>query len=582
MRPGRRETVPLLLILVLGAFLLAGSWNRWLEPVVDTGRDLSIPERIASGEVKLYRDVLYNYPPLTPYLLAAVVRAAGSSLAVYSAIGIATAAATALLLYLLGRMLTGNILGAAIAPLFFLARNFTSAVSLGANYVFPYSHAATFGMLFLLAFLAGLVAWGWVRRRPAYLGAALLFGLLAFWTKIEYAACVLATLAAAALLQRLPWRWLAGFAGSLVLSSAFVWWWFSDAPPDRHWLFGNILRGSLIAGDASQAFFAKVFGTVGLANIAGILGGAVLVALLAGAVHLFESLGGLSDWTPGQRAAARTVIVAGALGISVLLATQFLLLRAWTLLQPALLIWALLRDRRSPLPLLLVFSMSSSLRVALNLVPEWYGFVYTVPLYLVIAYTLFRTLPEKGVYTVRSSVLLLPLVALFVLFGVAFHSRIYEIDRVRVASRRGVFHDPNTDRGRVLNEFLREMASRRDVRSMVVFPEGLTLNYLTGIPNPTAFYIFTPAEIGNPAAERLALEELKAKRPRLAVLLTRDLREYGSRGFGIDYAKEIALHLRSSYRPGRRWRSKNFSLTILELADPPAADRAGDTAVPLR
>ena len=47
------------------------SWNRWIEPYVDSGRELMTPLRIARGE-QLYRDVRFYHGPLGPYAAAAV------------------------------------------------------------------------------------------------------------------------------------------------------------------------------------------------------------------------------------------------------------------------------------------------------------------------------------------------------------------------------------------------------------------------------------------------------------------------------------------------------------------------------
>ena len=51
--------------------LAAISWNRWIEPFVDTGRELMVPARVAQGE-RLYRDVRFYYGPLAPYVAAGV------------------------------------------------------------------------------------------------------------------------------------------------------------------------------------------------------------------------------------------------------------------------------------------------------------------------------------------------------------------------------------------------------------------------------------------------------------------------------------------------------------------------------
>lgn len=61
------------------------SWNRWIEPYVDSGRELMVPWRIAQGEA-LYRDVHFHHGPLAAYLGAAVDRLAGPSLAARTAL----------------------------------------------------------------------------------------------------------------------------------------------------------------------------------------------------------------------------------------------------------------------------------------------------------------------------------------------------------------------------------------------------------------------------------------------------------------------------------------------------------------
>lgn len=61
------------------ALLALISWNRWIEPYIDTGRELMVPWRLAHGE-RLYRDVHFQHGPLGPYLAAALDDAVGASL----------------------------------------------------------------------------------------------------------------------------------------------------------------------------------------------------------------------------------------------------------------------------------------------------------------------------------------------------------------------------------------------------------------------------------------------------------------------------------------------------------------------
>ena len=106
-------------------FLLAFvSWNRWIEPYVDSGRELMVPWRIAHGE-RLYGDVHFHHGPLGPFVAAAVDSVSGHSLP--ARVGLAAAIA---LLHLAGlsalsrRMLTrgraGLAVSAAVAAAVFL------------------------------------------------------------------------------------------------------------------------------------------------------------------------------------------------------------------------------------------------------------------------------------------------------------------------------------------------------------------------------------------------------------------------------------------------------------------------------
>ena len=61
------------------ACLTAISWQRWIEPYVDSGRELMVPWRLAHGE-RLWADVQFHHGPLGPYAAAIMEGLAGSSL----------------------------------------------------------------------------------------------------------------------------------------------------------------------------------------------------------------------------------------------------------------------------------------------------------------------------------------------------------------------------------------------------------------------------------------------------------------------------------------------------------------------
>src|SRR6267143_268124 len=83
---------------------LAASWQRWGNPLVDSGRELNVPLRLAHGEI-LYSDVGYLYGPLSPYLNALLYRFFHPSLWVVWGRGIVSTIVLLTLIYWLARQL---------------------------------------------------------------------------------------------------------------------------------------------------------------------------------------------------------------------------------------------------------------------------------------------------------------------------------------------------------------------------------------------------------------------------------------------------------------------------------------------
>lgn len=516
-------------LVVLAAFVAIGqSWLQWLEPVIDTGRDLYIPEQLRHG-TRLYGDILYFYPPLTPYLLAAITAITGSSLPAYAAIGFASAALMAFALAKIIHPLAGRLATTAVL-LVFVSFSVAGVNGWGSNFFFPYAHAATFGMLFLTGGVALLL-----RNRPAF---ALALLLAASWTKIEYAAFASALVLFAALTRRIAWKALAlyvlAFAATIVIAIALF---GADA------LRANIFPPSLLGGATARAFYARVNGTdEWLRNLELALRGALLIGIFAAMLR-------------AKRNALHWIL----LGLAGFFLANDMFFRAWVLLQLALLPFAI-RKPREPLALLLLFSLCGTSRIFLNLTPVWYGFVFFIPVMLLIAYVLFAWLPERGVYSGECAWLWLPLVIAICASGlVAAHGN-YS-GGVRVETARGTYVDRNAARAQAMPMLFAHLRSVQ-ARELVVLPEGLTLNYLSGVRTPLRHQTFTPAEIGGD--DTAVVAELTAKRPQYVAIVERDLSEFGSRGLGVDYARGIWAFLQANYEVERR-----FGSTVLLRAKTP-------------
>lgn len=511
------------LVIAVAAIAFAQSYARWLDPIIDTGRDLYIPEQLANG-AKLYRDIRYQYPPLVPYLLALITEAIGHSLASYMAIGIAQSVAVAASLWMALRRAAG-VVPALAATLSFAALSFCGASTWGANFIFPYSYGATIGMAFLCAALAAFI----YRRSPLALGAL----VLASWCKVEYAIAALLIVVILAIARRVTIGQVAAFLAAMIASVAAASLYFRDTG----WLTGNIFAAWQHGARATR-FFELVSGTANwqeqMTQMALGLIGIVAIGLLM---------------RSGRWVAAIPIVIIG------LLIGNHSFFSAWALLQWVALGWAFVRDRDSPLVIFAAFSIASTLRIPLNVSPSWYGFVLTIPVFALAAYTLLCYIPR------RNALALLWLVPFAANAGGDLweqHER-YALKSFPIISSRGTFYDWNADRARILNAVIATVHNG----TLVVIPEGITINYLTHTRTPLTFHTFTPVETADAAVETAILRELLAHPPDRVALVTRDVREYGSRGFGVDYGLRIIALLHSRYRIEQTWHGDRFEAVLL-------------------
>jgi hypothetical protein len=505
------------IVVAVAAIAFAQSYGRWLDPIIDTGRDLYIPEQIARG-AKLYRDIRYEYPPLAPYLLALITGAIGHSLAAYMMIGIAQSAAIAASLWIALR----RPLPAFAATLSFVAMCFCGGTLW--NFIFPYSYAATIGMTLLCIALAAFVH----ARNAIAIGAL----VLASWCKVEYAVAALVIVIILTIAGRLTWRQVAAYCGAMVATTAGVAFYFRDT----HWWSGNVFA-AWQHGERARRFFAVVSGVASwrehLLQIAiGIAGIATILFLQR-----------WRDWVTG----IAIVVVA-------LLLTGHSFFHAWAVLQWIALGWALVRDRESPLVIFAAFSVACTLRIPLNVSPAWYGVVLAVPTIALAAYTLFCYLPRRNAMAI---LWLAPFIATAGSDLWQQHVR-YAQKQYAIVTPRGTFFDGSADRARILTSAIRAVQGG----TLAVIPEGITINYLAAVPTTLTFHTFTPVEVDAPQVEDAMLRELTTHPPDRVLMVSRDLREYGARAFGVDYDIRAGALLRSRYRVENIWRSPRFDATL--------------------
>jgi len=139
-------------IVLIGASFILGlvfSWERWGDPLVDCGREMNQPLRLARREM-LYSEVRHIYGPLSPYINAMLYRLFGPAPTVLYADGIFMALAIVALIYWLARQLMGRAASTVAA----LSVVWLCAFKAAGNYMLPYSYSALHGCALGLAALA--------------------------------------------------------------------------------------------------------------------------------------------------------------------------------------------------------------------------------------------------------------------------------------------------------------------------------------------------------------------------------------------------------------------------------------------
>lgn len=555
------------LLAALFALLMARTWGKWPDSVVDFGRELYAPWRLSAGDV-LYRELAWFNGPLSPYWNALCFELFGVGLATLVWVNAALFAAILALLHAALRSFTSSWAATCACALVIACCGFAQLVGIGNyNYITPYSHEATHGVLLTLGALISALRWTASRRlawsalcgacvgaalltKPEMALAALLAGVsgLAFtaWqARVELGAqlralavfsagaAAVVALAFAGLASALgaaeAWRGVLGAWPSLATSDVAELAFYKrgmglDAPAD------NLLVMLTWCGRWA-ALVAILAGLAALARRApGWLGVAVLLPLGAGAAYALVSWTRLSEVARGWPLLALAVLASSAL--------------------------ALARRTGSPRDAArAAFALAALVllaKMALNVRISHYGFALAMPATALLAALALDALPHALARWVSAPALRAGLAGALATLGVL---HIVTTERVHAMKQqilgRGADEFRADVRGTILEAVLGWLERSNEPgaapRTLAVFPEGVTLNYLARLENPTPFINFMPPEIVLFGEERM-LAAFRANPPDVVVITHKDTSEYGYRFFGVDYARELGAWLRAEYQ----------------------------------
>jgi hypothetical protein len=567
--PQARARALLLAALPYAAFALlaALSWNRWIEPYVDSGRELETPWRLRTGAA-LYRDVRFYHGPLAPYLAAAVDRLAGPSLPARIALSALVALASLeALRRVAGRLLTPG--RASLAATLAVATCFFQRP--GGCHLFPFSLDT--------AIAAGAIVWGMLaasgrqssggdRLAAAAFSAALL-------SRPEMGLAALAALA----VERRNLRRLAVPAGLSLAAAGAVYAILSAGTP-----LPVLRREGWLAILGPPQTFRNIYASyAGLdrpaLRLAELALAAIVLLLLAAWLAVAAAAASRLRRASGRRAveaAAAAVLVAGA-AVSLhppdRLAPTLSLFPPLVRVVPPLLVAAAVARlaarilRRppgtllAPVPDALLYTaalFAVRLLLAAGYVGPYSAFLLPLPLIVAVA-GLFR-LADRGAPSIGARLprLAAAALAVFVLLRAGDLGRIFRHGGwARVPTPAGTLWltEPVASTTR---DALQDLSARlSNGGTLVGFPEGGFFNYVLRLANPLPENQFFPGHL-DAAAEAAVIARLAAKPPDallyanvLAVGHGRDVVRFGQDYLpALDRAVRENFDIAAAYGPG--------------------------------
>jgi len=559
---------------ILAALLLALTWGKWPDILSDFGRELYIPWRLAEGQV-LYRDLFYLHGPLSPYYHALLFRAFGVSLLTLVASNLAVLALAIWLIYHIISEMSDRPAARAAAAAFLLLFGFGHLENHGNyNWITPYSHELTHGLVLALGMLALLARDRERRPTGSLILAGLLYGLV-FLTKAEMFVAATALVAAWLVFLRREGRLRAiglflaaaalpvvGFACFLAMQME---WRLALRGLAGGWTH---LLGTSVAG---QTYFQKLAGLDAPHKYAGYLLSVTLsVLLLAGAAAIYDY----------DRHVRRSPWRAAGIGLCLLAALWLTLPLPPLLVGPALPVAALLGlalgasaacqttrrtgDPAGPWPLvpgpsyLLLWSVLALvllLRFGLRPRLAHYGFVLALPAALLVVVLVLYHLPRllearygggQAFRRLAWGGVVVSVGFWLVLSGLCYQAKTVPVgrggDAILTYPERWAPRDYGL--AQAVGYLERHTAPGA---TLVVLPEGILVNYLARRLNPTPYVSFMPPEVAI-AGEDTMLAALEQGRPDYVLLVHRRLPEYGYLPYGWgDFSPSILAWLDREY-----------------------------------
>jgi len=562
------KTVHAVIVLcALMALMVLVSWHMWLNPAIDSGREMNTPLRLLDGEL-LYSQVYYLYGPFAPLCNAALYALFGSQLNTLYWAGIAGSLVLVLSIYYLGRFFMSPL----EAMLSGMAVLLLCVFKESGNLIFPYTYAVLYGTLSGTFALIAMVRYIRTGRNRCLFAAGVLSGA-AFCCKAEFGLAVIAAMAALIVTEsrgrRLKTAGI-GISAFLILPIVLGGYIFAKVPLESFFRDTFVIPGSI--PDALVHFNQS---KLGLNNPGRTLREMInAVALLVGCVGLI-SLASIRSVRKSLKLQHKETNSEQRLLL-------YLTISSWGLILLHLLVfgtnWDLNPFRALPVLLLGVICYCavslyrrleepSSYRILLVVavyalailtriitrVPGGGGYgagLLPVPImlfmYMAVADPFVFKVPSSVNRKRKRAVSVLLGIAMMAVMGVTIYRHLDRTAAYSVKTPRGDF-SVHPAVGSVMSQTLEYINRNSSPGEYILsLPEGSSLNFLGDRPAPLRYEILTPGFLDS-RAELEAIRTLQEKNVRFVFLFNRPTSEFGAKIFGRDYYQTLMGWIESNY-----------------------------------
>ncbi len=586
-----KKLMPLVLMFGTGGYMLSISWWKWPDIQVDFGGQLYKPWRLNNGIV-LRQDIDHIFGPLSPYLNSLLFKAFGTSIMTLAVFNIVLIVVLSCLMYRIFIETTDTIAATFAVTVFLGIFAFSQYVGIGNyNFVTPYSHNLTHGIV--LSFFSMYTFLRYIKKpKTIWLGIVGLSIGFVFLCKVEvFLAISLSTITGILLFSVIDRPQLStvikqfgvlilGFLIPIVFFVLFL----SHYMPIDNAVLSILTEYKILSTPASSnpfynPFYSKVTGRdQPILNL-------IILFKTAGWYVLIFSVFGIAAFALNSFSATskRTLSGLTKIGIAVI-SIPFLIIqtdwfniaRALPLAMLIVCIYyfvSLIRHREDkqkvikllPLFVLAAFSGLLLLKMILNVHVYHYGFALAMPATLLIVLVLLYHVPQfigkNFGNTDYVQVLGILLTCTIIVLHINVTKRIYAQKTFPVGTGGDIIltRSPNiSPKGAVIRLALEKISEIvKPDETLIVFPRGITINYLARRVNPTRFISFLPPYLTH-GWDKMC-DSIKEGSPNYIVLIEWDSTEHGARYFGKDYAVKLYSWIMENYTQVEKIGSQPFT-----------------------